>query len=453
MPHSAVGPVIPMTPMHRGTLFEMIPLPAYVKDADLTFTHVNPALCDLLGCERNDIIGRRAPIMRFGGMQICEETERTLLASGGTTTVATVVERHGLPPLRGELVLVRIDDADGLPVGMLGALIDRTRLFDTVDRLQATETLHRVILESISDAVLMLDEAGCITFVAPHVATIFGVSPEEAMALGSLDLLLGHGEPRLVNVTREVETSNIECRAVRPDGTTRDLLVNVKPIRFGRARWLVTCHDVSDRVAALSRHKAAMVNTIQALCATVERRDPYVVGHQDRVADLATAIGRRVGLDEDRLEGLRLAAVVHDIGKISVPIEILNKPGKLSRAEFDIIKTHPDVGYEILRDIEFPWPIARMVREHHEAFDGSGYPLGIAGDQILPESRILSVADVLEAVTSHRPYRPGLGLAKGLEALRAMRGTKLDPDVVDACLDLIESGEVAVPGWTFDEAC
>ncbi len=165
-----------------------------------------------------------------------------------------------------------------------------------------------------------------------------------------------------------------------------------------------------------------------------ERRDPYTAGHQKRVANLAVAIGVELGLSTKELEGVRLAASVHDIGKITVPAEILCKPTKLSRYEYDLINEHAEAGYSLLKDVVFPWPIARIVREHHERMDGSGYPNGLAGDELLPESRIVAVADVVESMCCHSPYRAGLGTKLALREIEKNRGLLYDPTVVEACL-------------------
>jgi len=182
----------------------------------------------------------------------------------------------------------------------------------------------------------------------------------------------------------------------------------------------------------------ASLGAINAIAATIEKRDPYTSGHQDRVATLAVAIARKLGWDEHRIEGLRLGATIHDIGKIYVPAEILNRPGKLSEAEFEIIKSHPQVGYEILEKTDFPWPIKEMIVQHHERLNGSGYPKGLEGDQIIGEARIIAVADVVEAITSHRPYRPGFGLDKAIEQIKQGKGILYDSEVVDACVSLFE---------------
>ncbi len=194
---------------------------------------------------------------------------------------------------------------------------------------------------------------------------------------------------------------------------------------------------VEERTAKL---KKALEGIIQAMTRTVEARDPYTAGHQRRVADLAAALATEMNLTKDRIEGIRLAGMIHDLGKISVPAEILSKPNRLTENEIDLIKTHPQAGYAIIADIEFPWPIARIVLEHHEKMNGSGYPQGLSGEDILLEARILCVADVVEAMASHRPYRPAMGTDLALDEILRNRGVLYDPGVVDACLRLFKKG-------------
>jgi len=200
-----------------------------------------------------------------------------------------------------------------------------------------------------------------------------------------------------------------------------------------------------DRIAHAHEHhevilRKSLEDSIQAIAATVEMRDPYTSGHQKRVAELAVALAKEMGLSEERIHGLHLAGVVHDLGKISVPAEILSKPGKLTPVEFMLIKGHAQAGYEILKDIDFPWPIATIVWQHHERLDGSGYPQGLKGGDILLESSILAVADVVEAMASHRPYRPTLGIEVALREIARGRGIQYDPAVADACLKLFREG-------------
>jgi putative two-component system response regulator len=193
---------------------------------------------------------------------------------------------------------------------------------------------------------------------------------------------------------------------------------------------------------AMKRLEKITDGIIHAISLTVETRDPYTAGHQQRVADLARAISMEMGLPEDQVEGIRVAGLIHDLGKIAVPAEILSKPSKLTDSEFNLIKIHPQAAYDILKDIDFPWPLSIVVLQHHERLDGSGYPHGLKGkDGILLEARILAVADVFEAMASHRPYRPALGKEKALDEIRRGKGTSYDPKAVDACIRVISSGE------------
>jgi putative nucleotidyltransferase with HDIG domain len=191
-----------------------------------------------------------------------------------------------------------------------------------------------------------------------------------------------------------------------------------------------------ERQQGVDRLRKALGGTVKAIASMVETRDPYTAGHQRRVADLARTIATEIGLKSDRIEGLRIAGMIHDIGKIAVPAEILSKPTKLTAIEFGLIKNHVQAGYDILKDIEFSWPVARIVHEHHEKIDGSGYPCNLSGQETLIESKILTVADVVEAMASHRPYRPGLGINAALDEIAKNRGTLYEPEIVDACLKL-----------------
>lgn len=197
-------------------------------------------------------------------------------------------------------------------------------------------------------------------------------------------------------------------------------------------------HLDEERQDTLVKLRRAMGGSIQLLADTSEVRDPYTAGHQRGVANLAQAIATEMGLTRDQIDGIRMAGAIHDLGKLSVPSDILSKPAKLNDMEFNLIKIHPQVGYEILSKVEFPWPLAEIILQHHERMNGSGYPQGLSGEEILLEARILAVADVIEAMASHRPYRPALGIDKALEEIQENKGTLYDPDVVDACLKILK---------------
>ena len=198
---------------------------------------------------------------------------------------------------------------------------------------------------------------------------------------------------------------------------------------------------ISQRDLAHDRLVNSLRSTIEAMSKTMEWRDPYTAGHQKRVALISEAIAKKMGWDEERIRGLYLAALVHDLGKIATPSEILTKPSKLSDIEMSLIKEHPETGYAILKDIPFPWQIAMMVRQHHERLDGSGYPHGLKANEILLEARILAVADTIEAISTHRPYRPSLGTDKAIEQITLEAGTRLDPDIVTIAIDLLGKAE------------
>lgn len=174
---------------------------------------------------------------------------------------------------------------------------------------------------------------------------------------------------------------------------------------------------------------------------------PYTAGHQRRVSQIACVIAEELGMDQGTTSGLRMEGMIHDIGKLAVPAEILSKPGKITDIEYSLIKTHSQMGYGILKNIQFPWPIARIVVQHHERFDGHGYPHGLRNNEILPEARILKVADSIEAIASHRPYRAGFGLDKAIAIIKTGRNSEVDPEVVDACVSVYKRGGISIQSW------
>jgi len=237
----------------------------------------------------------------------------------------------------------------------------------------------------------------------------------------------------------EIKILNKKGKEVWIDLTTRIVQYENKPAILGTALDIsntkFTEEALKESLAKLTRILEEIVSTLSSV---IELRDPYTAGHQRRVSRLASAMAMEMDLSEDQIEGIRIAGLLHDVGKVATPTEILNKPGPLSEIEFSIIKTHPQVGYEILEKIEFPWPIAQIVLQHHEKLDGSGYPNGLKGKDILLEAKVLAVADVVEAMASHRPYRASLGIEKAIKDIENARGKLYEPSVVDACVKLIK---------------
>jgi len=238
----------------------------------------------------------------------------------------------------------------------------------------------------------------------------------------------------------------LELRAIRKDGETRvcvargvaEMSQGGRPVRLFGSLQDITERKLSEEKLQKSYEslKKTLNDAINTMVKIMETRDPYTAGHQQNVARLATAIAMEMKLEDTRIENLRTAAVIHDIGKMYIPSDILSKPGKLADIEFSLIKTHAQSGYDIVKDMDFPGVVAQAVLQHHERLDGSGYPNQLKGEDTLLEAKILAVADVIEAMSSHRPYRPALGIDKALEEISKNRGTLYDPDVVDTSLEL-----------------
>ena len=252
------------------------------------------------------------------------------------------------------------------------------------------------------------------------------IKDHEPQAIGALTVYAN-----LPSAFGEIETQLFESLA--------------KEIGFGLAaieKQRLLDKEVKERERLNDQLVNALNTTIEAMSKTMEWRDPYTAGHQKKVALLSQAIAKKLGWSEEKIRGLYLAALVHDMGKIATPAEILTKPSMLTETEMTLIKEHPKTGYDILKDIPFTWPIAQAVYQHHERLDGSGYPNGISGDAIISEARILAVADTIEAMTSHRPYRPGLGLGKAIELVKAEAGKSLDSSICQVACELLEQDEL-----------
>ena len=322
-----------------------------------------------------------------------------------------------------------------------------------IERKQAEEALREqaLVFENIHDSIIVTDLEGNIIRWNQAAERMFGYYKNEVF-----HKTLGILPTRFIKGTLRDGRWAGEMKFTRKDGHEGTCETTVIPLRdeSGTIRAVfgvshdITKHKQAEQALQRSYHKLreTLLATVNSLASTVEMRDPYTAGHQRRVTILACAIADELKVTEDQFDGLRLAGLVHDIGKFNVPVEILNKPGRISETEFNIIKTHPQAGYNLLREIEFPWPVAQIVLQHHERLDGSGYPQGLGSDEIMLEARILAVADVVEAMASHRPYRPALGIEVALEEIKKNRGIHYDPEVVDICGRLF-----AEKGLTLDQ--
>jgi len=303
---------------------------------------------------------------------------------------------------------------------------------------------RQALLDSFPFYVLVIDSEHRIELANKAVTQALGVTP---------DAIIGHFCPKAVHgmdtafpgcpLEEAVEHGNIAVeRELFDSEHGRWLSSCVYPIgshaSTGQHLFLHIIQDIHDRKTAAERIRNTLSETVHALGAVVESKDRYTAGHQDRVAQLAKAIAERMGLAEGDQEGLHVAAMVHDIGKLSIPAEILSKPGSLTSTEIQLVRVHPKAGFDILKPVSFPWPVADIVLQHHERMDGSGYPQGLRGSSILLEARILAVSDVVEAMSSHRPYRPALRVEAALEELKQHKGILYDPRIVDACIAVFQ---------------
>lgn len=301
---------------------------------------------------------------------------------------------------------------------------------NTEKSLRESEKKFRNIICSNADAIVILDSKGVVHFTNPAAEKLFGSKPADMVGRP-------FGFPMVYGERSELDY-------VRADGTPGTIEMRTAESEWEKKKvYMASMRDTTDRRLmeekvrrSLMDLQKTMKETIEAMALTVETRDPYTAGHQQRVANLALAIAHEMGLPKERTEGLYLAGVIHDLGKLSIPSDLLSKPTRLSEIEFSLMKTHSQAGYDIVKGIAFPWPIADIILQHHERINGTGYPQGLKGDEILLEAKIMSVADVVEAMGSHRPYRPALGVDIALEEIVKNRGSGFDPAAVDACVKL-----------------
>lgn len=335
--------------------------------------------------------------------------------------------------------------------------------FDMEMKLKERERWLSTMLKSIEDGVIATDKKSHITFMNPLAETLTGWKQDTALnkPLNEVYKITDENKGKVQSIfisqilkggpdrlPREVFLISKSGKAIPIDhgvSSITDEMGNTSGIVLAFRDITRQKKAEEQLIQSYERLKQAMDGTVQAMAFTIETRDPYTAGHQRRVTQLACALAEKMNLPKDVIDGVHMAGDLHDIGKIYVPAEILSKPGKLSEAEYNIIKTHSQVGYDILKTIEFPWPIADIVLQHHERMNGSGYPAGLQGKDILLEAKILAVADVIEAMATHRPYRPALSIEAALEEISKNRGKLYDPRVVDSCLEIFDEG------FTFEE--
>mgnify|MGYP001550304281 CR=1 FL=1 len=427
----------------------------HVVDIHGNVVAVNTAFCDMLGYSREELLSMN--VRDWNAQWNSAEIERKI---GDVLRQREVFETR-FRRKSGEVIDAEVSVA-------ASALGGQTLLFasarDITARKQAQARLHEseerfrsVVEQSIAGLYIIQD--GCFSYVNARFAEIFGYPGSSELIGHPYELVVAPADRDSTaarirrRLSGESQRERFTFRGIRRDGS---------PVEVGAEGAIATyldrpaivglLQDISERKESerrtheyMAKLEGALRGTVQVASTMGEMRDPYTAGHERRVGEIAAAIGGELGLERNLLEGLKVIGLLHDVGKISVPAEILAKPGRLSEIEFALIKEHPRRGYEILKNVEFPWPLAQTVLQHHERLDGSGYPHGLKDSQIILEARILAVADTIEAMSSHRPYREALGIDRALTVIKTDRGTKFDATVVDAFLRLCESKGYVLP--------
>lgn len=410
----------------------------------------NRAFLDISGHPQQEVAGRR-----FEDLELFGRTDATDIAQ---RLVAVLSGQQALPietaavSKAGQQLELEVGFSSWRRMGRIAGAVATVKEISNLKKMKALqddEERFRDLIETTSDWVWETDEKGVYTYVSPRVGDVLGYEPSEMLGKSHLDFMpLEDARQAVGTVARLVASGEpFKCMLMKKlhrDGHAVFLETSGTPF-FGTDGYLRGYRginrDVTERRKTADEvqrtyHKleSTVESVIQAMALTVEKRDYYTAGHQQRVKQLACAIAREMQLSNDQIQIVRVAGLLHDLGKIFVPVEILTKPGHLSETEFAIIRTHPQSAYDVLGGIEFPWPIAEVVFQHHERMNGSGYPVGLRDGEITAEARILAVADVVEAMTFHRAYRPALGLEAALREIVRQKESLYDAEAVEACL-------------------
>lgn len=414
------------------------------EDGRYCFPYASPGIETIYGLDPEDVRDDMAPLHMLVHPNDRRYVETSIARAFETLEPLNMefrVYRPDMPERWVEARSIPNEEADG---GILwyGIMLDITKRKRAEAELALSEEKFSKAFNASPNLMAITNpEDGRIVEINESFCRFFGYERDQCIGHSTTDLHMWVDPEQRKKAVRQLEDTGaalympVDLRT--KSGEIRSVIDSMVFITLeNKKRLLSVATDVTERTQAEERLRASLVDTIRAIALTVEMRDPYTAGHQNRVAKLCTAIGAELGLDEDHLEGLRLGAMIHDIGKVYVPAEILNRPGPLKALEYEMVKNHSQIGYEIVKDVKFPWPVAEMILQHHERLDGSGYPNGLKAPDILLESRIMAVADVVEAMLSHRPYRDAYDLDETLREIESHRGTKYDPEVVDACLHL-----------------
>jgi PAS domain S-box-containing protein len=435
------------------TLLDTIEEGYFETDLAGNLTFFNNTVCLILDYPREELIG-----MNYRQYSDKEDLKRVFQAYNKVYITGEPNREFGWQITRKDGTKKYIEgsislqkDSSDKPIGFRGVIREITERKKIEKKLRDEEQRFRALAEHSSDIIVLVNRKGIITYENPAMERILGFKAEERIGASLLDLIHPDDLKFIIDIAKKSARDRTapvlqdEVRLRHRDGNwhtfeiTASSLVDDTVIEGG----IINLHDITERKQAeeklkqtLESLRKAVGTTIQVLVSALESKDPYTAGHQSRSADLARTIATEMGLSQDKIEGIRMAGSIHDIGKLSIPTEILAKTAKLTNIEFSMIKVHSSRGYDMLKDIESPWPLAEIVYQHHERIDGTGYPRNLKGDDIIIEARIMAVADVVEAIASHRPYRPSLGIETALGEIEKNKGVLYDDAVVDVCLRL-----------------
>jgi PAS domain S-box-containing protein/putative nucleotidyltransferase with HDIG domain len=436
------------------TILEDIQEGYFEVDFAGNFTSFNDSLCLFLGYSKEELMG-------MNNRQYTDKEHSKKLFQAFNKVYNTgkptegfdwqIIRKDGTKRYVEASVSLQKDSSDK-PTGFRGIARDVTDRKKVEDALKNSELKYRNIFENAVEGIYQSTIEGRFITANAALARMAGYDSSEEFIesikdIGTQFYVHPKDRKKLIETSKAKDFVNgFEVEFYKKDGSIFWGVINARTVKDEQGKILYIeglIEDITIRKHAeeqlhqtLESLRKAVGTTIQVLITASEARDPYTAGHQKMVADLACAIAIEMGLAQEKIEGIRMAGSIHDIGKLSIPAEILSKPTNLSEIEFSLIKEHAQSGYEMLKDVESPWPLAEIVYQHHERMNGSGYPRNLKGNEILMESRILAVADVVEAMASHRPYRPTLGIEAALEEIEKNKGILYDDAVADACLRL-----------------
>ena len=437
-------------------VFDCVDIPVFIHGKDFRLIYANQAYLSIADTDESEALGKLY-------WEVFPKQETPPVSCYAATLSKSATSSRDEVSVKDRVYLsmgfIKRDDG-GDVVFAIHSIHDITEQKRVMHLLQSAAEQETALFELSPDAIMMLDEHG-FTDCNPATLRIFGCASKEQFVgyhpshFSPAKQPNGEDSFNLANskIKQALKNGNnaFEWRHSRLDGSEFDAeVLLVAFTQDGRLILQATVRDISQRKEAerkvestVEKLNLALEGIVRAVSKTMGFRDQYTTLHQKRVADISCAIAERLGWPEERIKGLKLAALIHDIGKISTPTDILTKPAKLSHAELELVREHAEIGYQILKEFEFPWDIAEMVRQHHERLDGSGYPQGLKGDAILPEAKIIAVADTIESMAAHRPYRLSVGLSGALNEVRTGSGKLYDAEIVNAALALFD-GETSL---------